>query len=175
MSLTQAVFNTHRFFQNAIPTPYFVNKIKNALVTHPLYQQNINRCLRWQVMFFSVVGLPTTLSYLVWLLLHWNPQENNYMLHVLYYTLLFTVLLIFNHNFYIVNFKADNAQFVVTQCHKLTMETWNIPSDPKAKYTSAKKLFVYGFAFSFVIVVLGLAYTPFTGNFDPLQLLLGSS
>ncbi len=175
MSITQAVFKVHRIFQNVIPTPCFVNVSKNTLVPHPFYQTYLNRHLRWQVMLLSVLGLPTTYGYLVWLLLHWNPQENSYMLHVLYYILLFTVLLILNHNFYIVNFKTEHVQFVVTQCHKLTMQNWNISTNPKAKYTSAKKLFVYGFAFSFVFVVLGLAYTPFIGKFDPLQLLLGSS
>ncbi len=175
MSCTQAAFNVHRFFQNVIPTPYFVNAGKNALVPHPLYQTRKRQRLRWLVILLNIVGLPTTLVYLVWLLLRWNPQENNYILHVLYYTVLSTILIIFSHNFYTVIFKSCNEQFVITQTRKLTLENGLISSDLEAKYISTRELFVYNIAASLAFVVIGLASTPFTGDFDPLQLLLGSS
>lgn len=170
MSFTQATFNVHYFFQNVIPAPYLVDNSKNELVPNPLYKTKRHRKLRRQVIFLSIIGTPFTFVYLIWLLRHYNPHGNS-LLPILYYAILFILLLIFNGNLCIVILKGNIFAYIITQSCRLTQDL----SNHKTKTISVKELFVYGFVSSFIFLVFGLAMTPITGNFDPLQLLLGSS
>lgn len=172
MSITQGAFLTHQMLQKPyiFPLPYAVEKSQPQFIENPRYYRLVYRIIGLVSQFGVALLLTVVVLRLGWLFSHWKSFTLNHIEHGILYVLTWCLIHVYFAFSYIVIVKSKRCQYAINQCVKVSPGKSNNEVMDKLL-----QVFVYSLVPFFCCMILGAMIMPWGIDFDPVQLVLGTS